>query len=364
MIAPLYGVPRRCYIGNIDYFYAFFANMKTMPLRAAILAIDGCYASSLAGFGDVLHVTNAHLSRQQHKTGGAMSRPFSWEFVSHKGKPVTACNGLTVNSTVALSSEPYDIIFIPGLYYSGHDAFLRSLDNARPQREWLEAQWRKGAVVAANCTGTFLLAETRLLDGRQATTTWWLEKLFRDRNPNVDLQLRSMVTEQDRLWCAGASASYLLQAVRMVEHFCGANTATLTAKTMLIDTSQTTQLPYLPLQMESVHSDTMVAKAQHWLLKHFAEDVSMPQLAAALSVSVRTLIRHFNDVLGTTPLAYLQNLRIEISMKLLESGDLSIEEIANQVGYQNASSFTRLFRQQVGATPAAYRNRFASIPRG
>ncbi|MNY66394.1 Transcriptional activator NphR [compost metagenome] len=65
-------------------------------------------------------------------------------------------------------------------------------------------------------------------------------------------------------------------------------------------------------------------------------------------------------MLGTTPLTYLQNLRIEISMTLLESGDLGIEEIANQVGYQNASSFTRLFRQQVGATPAAYRSRFAS----
>ncbi|MGO4004075.1 GlxA family transcriptional regulator [Pseudomonas fluorescens] len=335
--------------------------MKTAPLRAAILALDGCYASSLAGFGDVLHVTNAHLSRQQHKTGTTMARSFAWQFVSHKGRPVTACNGLALNTAVPLPEEKLDIIFIPGLYYSGHDGFERMLEAAEPQREWLKAQWREGAALAANCTGTFLLAETGLLHGRQATTTWWLERLFRERYPGVNLQLRSMVTEEDRLWCAGASASYLLQAVRMVEHFCGANTAMLTAKTMLIDTSQTTQLPYLPLQMETVHSDTMVAKAQHWLLKHFAEDVSLPELAAALSVSVRTLIRHFNSVLGTTPLTYLQNLRIEISMTLLESGDLSIEEIANQVGYQNASSFTRLFRKQVGSTPAAYRSRFTSM---
>lgn len=334
--------------------------MKTTPVRAAILAIEGCYASSLAGFGDVLHVTNAHLSRQQYKKGSAIARPFAWQFVSHKGRPVTACNGLALNAAAPLPEEKLDVIFIPGLYYSGQDTFERMLEAAEPQREWLKAQWREGAVLAANCTGTFLLAETGLLHGRQATTTWWLERLFRERYPGVNLQLKSMVTEQDRLWCAGASASYLLQAVRMVEHFCGANMATLTAKTMLIDTSQTTQLPYLPLQMETVHSDTMVAKAQHWLLKHFAEEVSLPELAAELSVSVRTLIRHFNSVLGTTPLTYLQNLRMEISMTLLESGDLSIEEIANQVGYQNASSFTRLFRKQVGSTPAAYRNRFAS----
>ncbi|MGA9700932.1 GlxA family transcriptional regulator [Pseudomonas sp.] len=334
--------------------------MKITPVRVAILALDGCYASSLAGIADVFHVTNAHLSRQQHKTGKAIARPFSWQFVSNKGKPVTACNGLALNIATPLPQEKVDMIFIPGLYYAGHDAFEQMLESAAPQLEWLKAQWREGAVLAANCTGTFLLAETGLLQGRQATTTWWLERLFRERHPTVNLQLRSMVTEEDRLWCAGANASYLLQGVRMVEHFCGANTATLTAKTMLIDTSQTTQLPYLPLQMETVHSDTMVAKAQHWLLKHFAEDISLPELASALSVSVRTLIRHFNSVLGTTPLAYLQNLRIEISMTLLESGDLSIEEIANQVGYQNASSFTRLFRQQVGSTPAAYRSRFAT----
>lgn len=339
--------------------------MRMPPRRAAILALDGCYASSLAGFADVLQVANAHLHRHQRMSGVALARPFAWQFVARDGRPVTACNGLTLGVDSALPDEAFDLVFIPGLYYAGRAAFERLLDASAPHREWLRAQWQGGAMLAANCTGTFVLAETGLLRGRTATTTWWLERLFRARFPSIDLQLRAMVTEADRLCCAGASASYLLQAVRMVGHFCGPGVAGLTAKTMLIDTSQTTQLPFLPLQAETEHGDPMVARAQDWLQKHLAEPVRLPALAAALAVSERTLIRRFGSVLGTTPLAYLQKLRVDTARMLLERHDrLGIEEIAALVGYLNGSSFARLFRAQVGMTPAAYRSRFASAGAG
>jgi len=112
---------------------------------------------------------------------------------------------------------------------------------------WLRAQWQAGTVLAANCTGTFLLARTGLLDGREATTTWWLEKHFRVRYPAVELSLQDVLTEADRLLCAGASASYLLQAIRVIELCCGPVVASRCAKSMLIDVSQTTQMAVLPL---------------------------------------------------------------------------------------------------------------------
>ena len=333
--------------------------MNVRPRRAAILALEGCYASSLTGFADVLQVANAHL-RMQHGAGGiALARPFEWQFVSLGGRPVTACNGLSIGVNTALGEDVFDVVFIPGLYYAGRSAFGCLLATSTPQSEWLATQWQGGAVLAANCTGTFVLAETGLLNGRTATTTWWLERVFRARYPEVSLQPRAMVTEVDRLCCAGASASYLLQAVRMVEHFCGPGIAALTAKTMLIDTSQTTQLPFLPLQTEADHGDAMVARAQHWLQKHLGDAVKLPALASSLAVSERTLIRRFNSVLGATPLSYLQKLRTQTARTLLESSDLSVEAIARHVGYQNTGSFSRLFREHVGMTPGTYRNRFA-----
>lgn len=324
-----------------------------MPM-AGILALNGCYASSLGGFADVLQVANAHL-RKQH--GGA-ARPFQWRFISLATGPVCASNGLPIAVDAEARERKYDLIFIPSLHYSGHRAFDQFLKSLGPTYPWLVEQWRAGALLAANCTGTFVLARTGLLDGRVATTTWWLEQQFRARYPNVKLEMGPVVTEVDRLMCGGASASYLLQAVRVVEKFCGTAIASQTAKAMLIDVSQTSQTPYLPLLQESTHSDELVRRAQAWLAEHLADPLRLADLASFLAVSERTLIRRFNTVLREPPLSYLQKLRIDSARAMLETGTLSIERISNCVGYRDTSSFSRLFRERIGVSPGQYRTRF------
>lgn len=326
-----------------------------MP-RAAILAFDDCYVSSLGGFADILQVANSHMRKQQ----GASAPLFSWEFVSLSGEPVRCSNGLQVQTHRLGARDQFDLVFIPSLHYGGHRALNQLLARHASVCEWLIGQWHRGAMLAANCTGTFLLAQTGLLDGRAATTTWWLESQFRMRFPKVDLQLRPVLTEVDRLLCAGASASYLLQAIRVVERFAGPAIASQCAKSMLIDVSQTTQTPYLPLLADKMHTDALVHRAQYWLQTNMSKDVRISLLAGELAVSERTLIRRFKAVLEQSPLTYLQHLRIDTARVLLEAGDLGIEEIANQVGYGDASSFSRLFRERLGLSPGAYRRRFQS----
>lgn len=323
-----------------------------MP-RAAILAFDACYASSACGFADILQVANAHLRYQQ----APVTSLFEWHFISEQGGPVTASNGLLLPTRQAGPDEVFDLVFIPGLHYDGWSAFAQRLAQLQAMPRWLQAQWQAGAWLAANCTGTFVLAETGLLDHRAATTTWWLANRFRSRYPTVDLQLRSVLTESERLICAGASASYLLQTVRIVACFCGAAIASQTARSLLIDVSQTSQVPYLPLLAEYAHTDSLVHRAQNWLAANLANEVRMSELAAALAVSDRTLIRRFRAALNQSPLAYLQDIRLEAARRLLESGDQSVEVIAAQVGYRDTSSFSRLFRERIGLSPGAYRSR-------
>ncbi|MNJ58259.1 HTH-type transcriptional regulator CdhR [compost metagenome] len=200
------------------------------------------------------------------------------------------------------------------------------------------------------------------MDGKTATTTWWLADLFRARYPKVDLQLDPVITEQDKLICAGASASYLLQAVQIIEYFVGANVASQCAKTLLIDTSQTKQTPYIPFLADRVHADSLVHKAQHFLQKNFRNDIKISTLSSDLGVSERTLIRRFQQALEQSPLGYLQGLRIGTAQGLLKEGDLSVEAIAALVGYTDTSSFCRLFKQKVGSSPGAYRNQVRSLP--
>lgn len=324
-----------------------------MP-RAAILVFDQCHASSVGGFADILQVANAHLRRQQ----APISMLFEWDFVSASGNTIMASNGLQLQAQTLATNEQYDLVFIPSVHYGGRPQFDKILERQIDSCAWLVAQWHTGAWIAANCTGTFILAQTGLLDDRKATTTWWLERQFRSKYPKVNLQLRSVLTESERLVCAGASASYLLQAIRIIERFAGSVIASLVAKSMLIDVSQTSQVPYLPLLAERTHSDSLVQRAQHWLHSNMTKDLRISELAEALAVSDRTLIRRFKIAIDQTPLAYLQDLRLEAARALLETSDQNVESIAIQVGYNDTSSFSRLFRGRIGMSPGAYRNRF------
>ncbi|MBL1307917.1 MAG: helix-turn-helix domain-containing protein [Pseudomonas sp.] len=324
-----------------------------MPI-VAILGFDDSYASVIGGFADMLQVANAHMSKQGMPSAGL----FEWHFLSQNGLPVRTSNGLELAMRSLPQDQYYDLVFIPSLHYRGWHPFRQFLENQTDVRDWLVKQWLHGAWLCANCTGTFLLAETGLLNNKVATTTWWLEEHFRERFPEVDLQIRPAVTESDRLVCGGAHATFLLQAIHVLNKFAGKAIAMQCARSMLIDLTQTIQTPLQPLIADRTHNDPLVQRAQKWLQDHLAEQVRMTDLAQRLAVSERTLIRRFNTVLKQSPLTYLQNLRIDTARALLEAGDLSTERIAQYVGYSDISSFSRLFRERVGFTPGAYRARF------
>lgn len=324
-----------------------------MP-TVAILGFDDSYASVIGGFADMLQVANAHMSRQGMPTSGL----FEWHFISQSGQPVRTSNGFELAMRPLPQNQNYDLVFIPSLHYRGWQHFQQFLANQVTVREWLIKQWEQGAWLCANCTGTFVLADTGLLDNRTATTTWWLEGHFRERFPKVDLQMRPLVTESERLVCGGAHATFLLQSIHVLTQFAGKAIAMQCARSMLIDLTQTTQTPLQPLIADNTHNDPLIQQAQKWLQDHLAEQIRMKDLATRLAVSERTLIRRFNNVLELSPLTYLQNLRIDTARALLEAGDLSTERIAQYVGYSDISSFSRLFRERVGFTPGAYRARF------
>ena len=346
----MYGSGWTLHIVEADTFHAKSAIMPTV----AILCVEGCYLSCAAGFADVFQAANAHLRRQQ----GPDCRPLEWSFVSARGGTVSASNGIIFDTQPLDSAKPFDIVVVPAIHYPGYKPFVRFLDQQTTIYGWLRSQWKAGAWIGANCTGTFLLAQSGLLDGRAATTTWWLDRLFRARYPKVDLHYRSVLAEAERLQCAGATSTYLLQAVRLVAHFLGSRLASQCAKSMLIDVSHTGHIPYLPLLTEPAHDDATVERAQDWLQRNMADDIAMSDLARALSVSERTLVRRFGKACGQTPLKYLQMVRLDAARSLLEAGTMSVQSIVKRVGYNDASSFSRLFRQSYGFSPGEYRQRF------
>jgi transcriptional regulator GlxA family with amidase domain len=240
-------------------------------------------------------------------------------------------------------------------------AFLESLEGFRALWPALRRQHERGALIAANCSATFLLAETGLLDHRAATTSWWLTRAFRQRYPLVDLRSNETVTEQDGLLCSGAATAYLSLALRLVEKFAGPGIAAATAKTMLIDTNQLSQAPYKVLTMQNnlPHADQLVQQAQRWMERRLRQPFTLGDLAGELGVSERTLIRRFKQALGSTPVGHLQTLRIEFAKSLLETTVLTVDAVSERVGYIDPSSFRRLFKRETGLAPREYHQRFA-----
>lgn len=326
-----------------------------MP-KVALLMMDGCYASSLTGFMDLLQIANSHARKQS----GTALEPFSWTFLSMDGKPVQASGGLALAAERRLVGAPqFDIVYVPGVYYAGAAPFSQFLNQHQPMSDWLRRQYAGGSVLAGNCTGTFLLGEAGLLDQRRATTTWWLERQFRSRYPRALLEIGQLITDDERVLCAGAITTHQHLALRMVERFFSPALAALCAKALLVDIAQTAQAPFVSLSDDLEHADKLVARAQYQLRQNFSRKINLQSLSGELAVSPRTLIRRFDKALGMGPLLYLQNLRVEAAKRMLETTGAAITSIVYDVGYEDVSSFTRLFQERTGMTPKAYRDRFS-----
>lgn len=324
-------------------------------VKVGIVAYDNCYLSSLSGPMDSFQVANSLNCRQS----GVDKAAFGWNTVSITGEPVKTSGGISIATDMSITNAcEFDVIHLPAFPYLGALAMDEMANELRPLLDWLVNRWKHGATLMTVCTGSFLLAETGLLNGREATTTWWLEKQFHKRYPKVKLNGRKLITEQDQLMCAGAMTSYQNMSIHLIERFATADLSIQCAKAMLIDTSVRAQSPYQNLLMDEPSGDPIVAKAQHWLHNHAKENIDQTELAKKMGVSQRTLIRRFKAELDLAPLSYLQNIRIETAKQLLESTTLPIIDVTEHVGYSDISSFSRLFKQRTGLTPAAYRQRF------
>ncbi len=325
-----------------------------MP-RVAVVLYPNSYLYSIGGLMDAFQIANDHVRRQNGDDLGL----FECSIVSCSAEPVTVSGGMRMNGDVALpDAEDFDLIYLPAYSYQGMADLDVLTKEQRPLLEWIKESWQRGSTICANCTGTLLLAQTGLLDGRRATTAWWLERPFRRRFPKIDLDANALLVEDKRLMTSGAMTAHLSMAVHLIERYAGPHLAGSCAKTMLIDAGPNSQTPYQELFDNEYSRDPVVAKAQYWLQNHLSETIEQKALADHLNVSQRTLIRRFKQELDTTPLAYLQAVRIEAAKRLLENTGDPLAEIIERVGYLDASSFSRLFRKMTGVTPHAYRQRF------
>lgn len=281
------------------------------------------------------------------------------ELLSCGGGTVQLAHAVRVETQALPESlEGYAAVILPGFFAADFASLVAQLQSVwQPVIARLRSL-RPDTLAAASCYGTFVLAESGLLDGRQATTTWWLEAAFRQRYPQVGLDAGLALADGGNALTAGAMTAHTDLSLHVLRRLFGAALARKVGAIMLVDGARTSQRPFMALQRH--FADPLVQQAADRLAQQRGAAISPSKLAAELHVSYRTLHRRFNGAAGMPPLAYLQALRVEHAKELLESTRLSLEQIVEEVGYRDVSAFRRLFARSAGLSPAQYRQRFKS----
>lgn len=320
-----------------------------------IWVYDGILASGVAGPTDVF--TAANSLRSKIPTEAA---PISWRVESIDGRPVRTASGrpLPVDGKINPNAEA-DVVLLTAPFVAEMDTFIAHTPLLKALSSALRNRHGAGTVVATYCTGSYLLAEAGLLEGRIATTHWAKAADFIRRYPRVQLRADRVLTEQEGILCGGAATSFMDVALRLVAMLAGSSLAALTARTLLIDTNRVSQAPYAALLDEHGHTDRLVARAQERMAATMQQHLRLSELATYLAVSERTLSRRFKSAIGMAPLEYLQALRIEVAKRLLENGTIGFDTVSQRVGYEDPSTFRQLFKRGTGVSPREYQRRFA-----
>ncbi len=323
-------------------------------LTVGLLALEGAMLSSLTGPTDLLRIAQ---TLAEVRDPGARLR-LETVLVGARGQgQVHDASGLAIGPVVS-PDLALDLLLVPGyLHTSASDAFHR-VAGYGPEMELLRAMHLRGVPLVANCCSALLLAEAGLLDGHQATTSWWLDGVFRQRYPRVRLDVERMVVEDGGVTTTGASTAVMSFMLQWIGRAIGPELAQLAARMMLIDPDRQSQAPYISLALTERPRHSMTEKAEQFLQKELHREISISELARHCGTSERSLLRHFRQTYGASPLAHLQHLRVERAKALLETTLLSFEEIVERVGYSDASSFRKLFKRATSLTPADYRERF------
>lgn len=320
-------------------------------MRVTILFLSGGMASTAVAPMEVFRSAGV-VWQSLH---GDRPRPVFEVTTASPDGQTACCDGVQILPDKQMKDvQETDLILVPATGLET-EALLERHGAVVP---WLRRWHRRGAQVAGVCTGVSLLAEAGLLDDRPATTHWAMVEEFRMRYPAVDWQPERFITDADGVYCAGGVYSSLDLSLYLVEKFAGHQIATQCAKGLLIETPRTWQSGFAIPPASPQHSDDRIKNVQIWLSEHYAEPIRLENVASNAGMSPRNFSRRFKRATGSSPLDYLQDLRINASKHMLESDYQSIQAVAHAVGYEDVLFFRRLFKRRTGVTPAAYRARF------
>ena len=310
-------------------------------MRLAILALERLWDTGLTVMLDALSLADNFATLQM---GGTLRFEVSIFGVRRK---VRSGQGFAIPVQAITPDVKPDWVIVPALAAGRPELLIPALErpDIKQAREQILTWHAGGARIAAACIGSFVVAETGLLDRRDATTTWWLAPLFRQRYPHVRLDETRMLVPSDIGVTAGAAMGHLDLALWLIQQ-ASPELASVVSRYLLADL-RTSQAAFI-IPNHLAQADPLIQRFERWARDRLKDGFSLQHAADALATSPRTLQRRCEAVLGKSPLSYFQDLRVERAQSLLHGSGLDIEAIAAEVGYEDGATLRTLLRARLG----------------
>ncbi len=264
--------------------------------------------------------------------------------------------GITADRTLASVRGAIDTLVVVG----GEGAFDAAADPKLVRT--VSNLARRSRRVASVCTGAFVLAAAGLLDGRRATTHWsWCDRLELGY-PQIDVAGDCIFVQDGNLWTSAGVTAGMDLALALVADDLGHDVARAVARQLVMYVQRPGGQAQFSAQLSSQRAARdPLRELQAWIGEHPAEDHSVDRLAHRVSMSPRHFARVFHTEVGCTPAVYIEQVRVEVARRLLETTAFSVDAVAATAGFGTPETLRRAFARRVGASPIQYRDRFRSL---
>jgi transcriptional regulator GlxA family with amidase domain len=254
------------------------------------------------------------------------------------------------------AAEEADVVVVPSWLDDGRipgESLLRTLQQAH----------ERGATIMGLCLGAIPVADAGLLTGRSAVTHWQAFGSLAVRHPDVFLDQTVLYIDHGDVLTSAGTASGLDACLHLVRGRLGAEAANRVARSLVIAPHRDGgQAQYIERPLPPRPSGDPMARLLDWALGRLGEPLSIERLAAQAHLSRRTFIRAFQASTGTTPSAWIRGRRLDAARRLLETTDLSVDQVAADCGFGSAVTLRQNFARAFGTTPTEYRRHFDAQP--
>ncbi|SFQ67140.1 Transcriptional regulator GlxA family, contains an amidase domain and an AraC-type DNA-binding HTH domain [Variovorax sp. OK605] len=313
----------------------------------AILAMPGVQLLDVSGPLDVFAEANVQAHAQAYRL----------RVIATRRGAIRSSSGVRLMPDAVIGDEPEEPIHTLLVAGTPHAASAVSdLDVAA----WLRQRTPKVRRFGSVCSGAFVLAQAGLLNGRRVTTHWAVADQLAHDFPSVTVDADAIHVRDGRLRTAAGVTAGLDLSLALVEEDLGRDIAMkVAAQLVMFFKRPGGQMQFSRKGEAAPTGRSALQEVQRWIAANPVVDHSVANLAARMGLSERHFARLFRQEVGVTPAGWVEDIRVAAARRLLEAGDVAPKQVAPLCGFADADTLRRAFQRQVGITPAEYRKRFA-----